>query len=188
MTTFLILTGVLLLAGILFMLFRTQVLINVLKGTYNGRIDGANKIHGYLFIAFMITIFVGMFWYNEIAKKHYLPEAASIHGVESDLLFWVSMIIIIIPFILTNILLFIFPWKYQYKADRKAYFYPDNQMLERIWTIIPAIVLVIMLFTGLKLWTNITSDAPANAEVIEVMGKQFAWQVRYPGVDGKLGA
>lgn len=187
MTTFLILTGVLLLLAILFMLFRTQVLINVLKGSYNQRVDKSNKVHGYLFVAFMFFIFLGMFGYHQVAKKYYLPEPASIHGVETDNLFWISMGIILVAFIFTNVLLFIFPLKYHYREDRKAYFYPDNHTLERVWTIIPAIVLVVLLFSGLKIWTSITQEAPVNSNIVEVLGKQFAWQVRYPGSDGKLG-
>ena len=32
------------------------------------------------------------------------------------------------------------------------------------------------------------SPAPENAEVIEVVGYQFAWASRYPGPDNKLGS
>lgn len=188
MVTILILVGLLLVTAIFFLLFRTQVLINVLRGKYKEKVDSSNGIHGILFILFMILFFVGMFGYNEIAKEHYLPEAASLHGVETDSLFWISMYIILFAFLVTNVLLFVFPYKYQYKEERRGYYYPDNQLLERIWTIVPAVVLVILLFSGLKLWTNITQTPPENSEVIEVMGKQFAWQVRYPGKDGKLGA
>lgn len=188
MTTLLIIAGFVLLSTVLIMLFRTQVLLNVLKGSYRDRIDGANKLHGIFFILFMILFFVGMFAYQQVAKKFYLPEPASLHGVETDNLFWISMLIIFVPFVLTHILIGFFTYKYQFDEKRKAFFYPDNHTLERIWTIIPAVVLVVLLFSGLKLWTSITSEAPATSEVIEIMGKQFAWQVRYPGKDGKLGS
>ncbi len=189
MISILIISGILLFAIVFALLFRTQVLLNVLKGSYNKRVDVAgNKVHGILFVIFMIVFFVGMFGYHEIAKKDYLPDAASIHGAEADSLFWISMIVILIAFVITNILLFVFPYLYAYKEDRRGYFYPDNHTIERIWTIVPAIVLVILLFSGLKLWTNITqTEAPANSTVIEIMGKQFAWQVRYPGKDNRLG-
>lgn len=188
MMTYLVFIGIALVLSVLFLLYRTQVLLNVARGNYKttSRVDGANKVHGILFILFMIVFFVGMFWYNEIAKVHYLPKSASEHGVDTDYMFWFSMILIIIAFLITNALLFIFPYKYQYKEDRKAHYYPDNHTLELVWTIIPAVVLMVLLFWGLKLWTGITGEAPAESEVIEVMGKQFAWQVRYPGKDKKL--
>ena len=43
-------------------------------------------------------------------------------------------------------------------------------------------------FTGWKAWSDITAKAPDDAEVIEVMGYQFAWKARYPGKDNVLGA
>jgi cytochrome c oxidase subunit 2 len=40
---------------------------------------------------------------------------------------------------------------------------------------------------GLKNWFNMTAEAPKNAQVVEVVGKQFNWIIRYPGKDGILG-
>jgi cytochrome c oxidase subunit 2 len=40
---------------------------------------------------------------------------------------------------------------------------------------------------GLKYWFKMTSDAPKDAVVVEITGHQFAWDMRYPGTDGKLG-
>jgi len=187
MMTYLVLIGIVLVCTVLFLLYRTQVLLNVATGKYKEQERDGSRVHGILFILFMLTFFVGMFWYNEIAKVHYLPESASEHGVGTDYMFWFSMILIIIPFFITNVLLFTFPYIYRHRADRKAHFYPDNHTVELIWTIVPAIVLTVLLFWGLKLWTGITGEPTAEAEVIEVMGKQFAWQVRYPGKDNKLG-
>src|SRR5690606_21876170 len=65
--------------------------------------------------------------------------------------------------------------------------YPDNHYLELAWTIIPAIVLTLLIFTGLRAWNDITSPASENAEVVEVIAQQFAWTARYPGKDNVLG-
>jgi cytochrome c oxidase subunit 2 len=40
---------------------------------------------------------------------------------------------------------------------------------------------------GLKNWITITSPAPKDAQIVEVVGKQFNWLIRYPGKDGVLG-
>jgi cytochrome c oxidase subunit II len=93
-----------------------------------------------------------------------------------------------IAFFIVNSVLFYFPMKYRYKEGKKATFYHHDNKLEIIWTIIPAVIMAALVFTGLQTWTKIMADAPADAEVIEIMGKQFSWQVRYPGVDNnKLG-
>jgi cytochrome c oxidase subunit 2 len=102
-------------------------------------------------------------------------------------MFWLTMAVTGVVFVLTQVLLFYFAWKYQYKAGTKALFYPDNNKLELAWTFIPAVVLAVLVFTGWRVWTDVTAKAPDDTNNIEIMGYQFAWEVRYPGMDGKLG-
>jgi len=83
--------------------------------------------------------------------------------------------------------LFWFSYKYQESDDRKAFFYPHNNTLELIWTVIPAIALTVLVGFGIVYWFRITSDAPKEAMIVEVTGKQFGWEFRYPGADGILG-
>jgi cytochrome c oxidase subunit 2 len=41
---------------------------------------------------------------------------------------------------------------------------------------------------GQRVWAQLhLQDAPPDAVVIEVVGEQFAWNVRYPGADGRFG-
>ena len=41
---------------------------------------------------------------------------------------------------------------------------------------------------GTKIWASVHFDeAPPDAIPIEIMAKQFAWNFRYPGPDGKFG-
>jgi cytochrome c oxidase subunit II len=159
----------------------------VLKGVNAATTDSAmpegNKWNASLFLIFLVLSFVGFVWSYLSAEDQFLPTASSIHGRRTDDLFWFSMAILTIAFFVVNFLIFYFSWKYQYKPGRKATFYPDNHRLELIWTIIPAIVMALLVFTGWRAWSDITSEAPRDAEVFEIMGKQFGWYVRYPGVD-----
>ena len=36
-------------------------------------------------------------------------------------------------------------------------------------------------------WFEITGEAPADSQVVEITGAQFKWEYRYPGKDGKFG-
>ena len=56
-----------------------------------------------------------------------------------------------------------------------------------IWTLVPALVLTVLVVTGWKAWSDITSPAPDNAHQIEILGYQFAWEIRYAGRDGQMG-
>lgn len=165
---------------------------SVLKGVKSSNdVDGepsGNTWNGAMFILFMIFAIVGSVWSYMAAKGEFLPEASSIHGRRTDDLFWFSMGILSIACFLVNILIFYFAWKYQHKKGNTATFYPENHKLELIWTVIPAVVMALLVFTGWRAWSDITSDAPKDSEVIEIVGKQFNWIVRYPGVnDNKLG-
>jgi cytochrome c oxidase subunit 2 len=100
---------------------------------------------------------------------------------------WITLGITGFVFLITQILLFWFAFKYQEKEDRKAYYFPHDNRLEVIWTVIPAIVLTVLVGFGLYYWFQITGEAPKDAQVVEVTGSQFKWEFRYPGKDGKLG-
>lgn len=189
MKSLIIILSVALILGILYMIFRVGNLISIAKGRKpNARVEPDNKIHGMLFMVFMIVSLVGFFWYSFANFDRYNLPIASEHGVRTDTAFWITMAVTVIAFTIISIVMFIFLYKYQYKEGRKAKFYPDNHLLELTWTIIPAIVLTVLIITGLRAWNDITSPASKDAEVIEIVAQQFAWTARYPGKDNQLGA
>lgn len=151
-------------------------------------VDGANNLNAIGFIIFLVLGSIGAAWSFFHARPDFLPVAASEHGVKTDSMFWISMGVITFAFFVTNALLFVFPFIYRYKKGNIATFYPVNHKLELIWTVIPAIVMAVLVFTGWRTWRDITAQAPENAVVIEVTGHQFGWYVRYAGNDdNKLG-
>ncbi|QKZ11480.1 cytochrome c oxidase subunit II [Spirosoma sp. KUDC1026] len=154
-----------------------------------GQIGMSNKINGALFLVFLVLGIIGAIWSYLHSVQYFLPEASTEHGRRTDFLFWLTMGIITAAFVITNTLLFTFAWKYQYKKGHRAAYYPENHKLELIWTVIPAVVMAVLVFSGWRAWRDIMSEAPADAQVVEIVGKQFNWIVRYPGVDdNKLGA
>lgn len=180
--------GVLLIIAILFALFRVYTLINVSKGSDKKKVTTSNKVNAFLFLGFLIFFGGLFFWYSITYYDDYTIPIASEHGVLIDDMFWLTMWITGAVFVITHILLFVFAFRYQHKEKASAYFYPDNSKLEILWTVVPATVLAILVFSGLTTWNTITSDAPSDAEVIEIVGYQFAWGARYPGKDNQLGS
>lgn len=184
----LIAIGVIILLAILMLLYRVYTLVSVARGTDKIRVSTSNKVNGSLFLIFLIVMTGLFFWYSFDAYDNYQQPFASEHSDDYESLFWATMWVSVAAFLVTNVALFWFAFRYQYKENSKALFYPDNTKLEIVWTIIPAIVLVTLVFGGFKVWNEMTDEAPAEAEVLEVMGYQFAWAVRYPGADAKLGS
>lgn len=183
----LIVIGVVLILGILYMMFRLGTMVDVARKKGDQPGSTSNKVNGFLMLLFGVVGFIAIFWYSYAEFDRYDPPVASEHGVVTDQLFWITMLITGIVFVITTMLLFYFSFRYQYKEGTRAKFLPKNDKLELIWTIIPAIVLTVLISKGLIVWGDIMEEAPADAEVIEIMGYQFAWDVRYPGADKKLG-
>jgi cytochrome c oxidase subunit 2 len=146
-----------------------------------------NKLNANLLLAFMIFFYAGFIYLMMEYGWTGRGDAASVHGETTDWLLNLNFVIIIATFFLTNTLLFGFAWKYVRKPGVKAYFYPHDNKLELIWTVIPAIVLAVIIILGLKTWNDITGDSSKEAIRIELFSKQFDWTARYSGEDNVLG-
>ena len=185
MITLAIILSLALLGVILYLLFRIQVLSSVFRGSFNKRVSTSNRVNAILFLLFLVVGMAAFFW--SFFDTDFVQPVASVHGQWIDDMFWTTMTVIGIVFVITQILLFYYSYRYQYKENQTAYYYPHNNKLEVFWTLIPAIVMAMLVFSGWKAWTKITNPAPADAVVVEIMGKQFNWLVRYPGKDNELG-
>ncbi len=179
--------GVLLLILVIWMVYRIQTLISVAKGSDKKIATTSNKVNAALFMVFLIGAGGLMVWYSIKEFDNYQLPIGSEHGIVTDRLFWITMAVTGFIFILTHILLFWFSYHYQYKENKRAAYYPDNNKLEIIWTLVPAVVLAVLVISGWKAWSDITGPAPEDAHVVEIMGYQFAWDIRYPGADNQLG-
>lgn len=193
MFNILIIAGIVVIGAIIFLLFRIQQLAGAIRGKTRKSAETDDPVNKYsrtnaiLLLVFMTAGLAIIVWYSVAKFDEYNLPLASGHGEKTDAMFWITTAITGFVFLLTNILLFFFAFKYRYKKENKALFFPDNSKLEIIWTLIPALVLTILVIAGLKTWNSVMSKAPQDAEVVEIMGFQFAWKVRYPGTDKKLG-
>ncbi|GAB4093207.1 cytochrome c oxidase subunit II [Flaviaesturariibacter terrae] len=171
---------------IVFQIAKASEYVSILRGEEKTRKEN-NRINAFLLLAFLIAGLIGVWYCNERLKGKILGEAASNHGERIDSMLWITLVITGIVFLITQVLLFWFSFKYQEKEGRKAFYYPHNNKLELIWTVIPAITLTILVGFGLYYWFQITGEAPKDAQVVEVYGKQFNWEFRYAGKDGQFG-
>lgn len=147
-----------------------------------------NKLNARMMLVFMGFLFIGFIWL--MAKYGWTGrgEAASVHGHQLDWLLNLNFVIITIVFFLTNFLLFSFAHKYIRKPGVKAFYFPHDNKLEMVWTVIPAIVLAVIIILGLRSWNKITDDEIGKETiVVELFSKQFDWTARYSGEDNTLG-
>ena len=151
----------------------------------------SRRINGVLLGIALIAGIYGVYWSYSVQGPMSMHESASVHGLDIDYMFNITLILTTIVFILTHIALFGFSFQYRGSENRKAYFYPHNNSLERIWTIIPAIVLTVLVLLGFFTWRGITNVSPEDQKKainIEVTGEQFKWSLRYSGADNQIGS
>jgi cytochrome c oxidase subunit II len=173
---------------VIFQIAKASEYVSVLKGEKKSR-EESNRINALMMVVFLVVGLVGAYYCNKnlYPKTLFVQGSASKEGEMIDTMFMVTTAITGFVFLITQIALFVFAYKYQEKEGRKAFYLPHNNTLEVVWTIIPAIALTVLVVIGLRHWNKITGDAPKNAMVVEVTGKQFGWIFRYPGKDGELG-
>ena len=186
MSGFILFAIVTLLFVILYQIAKASELAAVLRGEAKTQAQ-TNRSIAWGMIAMFVVGMYGIWFCHDILKDKMLPVAASQFGEQYDSMFTVTLIVTGIVFVITQALLFWFAFRYQSTETRKSFYYAHNNRLELIWTTIPAIVMAILVAIGLKAWFSMTSEAPANADVVEIIGKQFNWIVRYPGQDGEMG-
>ncbi|MES2780462.1 MAG: cytochrome c oxidase subunit II [Bacteroidota bacterium] len=150
--------------------------------------DKDNNVQGYLMFGFLAFIYIftiyGLFKWGHLV----LSNPASEHGKDVDQLMNITWVVIFAVQAVTQVLLHYFAFKYRGKKENKALYFADNDRLEFIWSVIPAIVLAGLILYGLYAWTNIMFvDEDEDVMVVELYAKQFSWEARYAGDDNVLG-
>lgn len=171
---------------ITFQIAKASEYVGILKGEKKNN-EQNNRINGFLMIVFLVLGLIGVYWCNELYRGKILGKAASDHGEKIDQMLYITIAITGVVFFITQILLFWFSFKYQHSEKRKSFYFPHNNKLEVIWTVVPAIALTVLVGFGLMYWFQITGEAPKNAMEVEITGKQFNWIMRYPGKDNVFG-
>ncbi|WP_315818855.1 hypothetical protein [Paraflavitalea speifideaquila] len=119
-------TGILLLAILIlgflitFQIAKASEYVSVLKGEKKA-FEQNNKINAFLMVVFLVLGLVGVWWCNKILyPKTLMPyPAASEHGKNIDNMLMITIAITGIVFVITQVLLFWFAFKYQHSEKDK---------------------------------------------------------------------
>jgi heme/copper-type cytochrome/quinol oxidase subunit 2 len=126
------------------------------------------------------------------AVSWWLPANYSRHGVEMDYLFTLVFIITSVVMLGVFAAMVYFLVRYRHDPNRKkAHFTHGNTKIEMLWTIVPAIILIVISLYSKGVWDRYRHgdevDHSAKPARLLVIGQQFQWNVVYAGPDGKLG-
>lgn len=146
-----------------------------------------NMFNANLIVVFGILLFIGTTYCMLRYGFVNLGPAASVSGQKIDFLFNIQYTIVMLVFFIFCGILFYFSRKYVRQPGKTAYYYPHNNKLEMVWTVVPSIVITVLVILGLKTWNDATGPADPESVDIEVYSYQFGWTARYSGADNKLG-
>ena len=135
---------------------------------------------GFIFLAVIVgSILFHVFtpwWWTDIASNWGAMDDTIV------LTFWIGGGV----FIAVCLFMIYCVFKFSYKEGRKVEYKPEDNKLEIILTVVTTLGVAALLAPGLIVW-NQYINTPPNAINIEVMARQWGWQYRLPGKDGKLG-
>lgn len=192
MTSIIILLCAILIVIVLVQIGKVTELTAQIKGEKEVLRDNS-KWNGLLSLVFLVVFLSGTVIsavkYKNVMLGFGPHTSASEHGSELDMIFKITLLVTGIVFILTHIALFWFAYQYRWQENRKAKFISHDNRLEMWWTGVPAIVMTLLVVSGLNSWNKVMADVSPEEDYIEIeaTGQQFNWIIRYPGPDGKLG-
>jgi cytochrome c oxidase subunit 2 len=117
-----------------------------------------------------------------------LDPSVSTYGPEIDRLYYIILVITGLVFVLTEVLLVYFLFKYRAREGQTAAYIHGSTQAEVIWTAIPFLIVVGLALLSMGVWDRIKdpSTFPTDGYEIRVTARQFEWEARYPGADGQL--
>lgn len=117
----------------------------------------------------------------------WLPENVSTYGADVDFLFYLIYYLTGVIFLLVGGTLLVFLVLYRQREGRRAGYTHGSVTAEVIWTVVPAIIVVLLAFMSQATWARIKGHMPPGDVVVQVTAKQFNWEVLYPGPDRQFG-
>lgn len=118
-----------------------------------------------------------------------LPQSVSTYGPDIDRLYYIILGITGVVFVVTQVLLVWFLVRYRHREGQRAAYIHGSTRAEVFWTAGTFVIVLFLALYSRGLWAEIKDPArfPADALQVDVVAKQFEWNVTYPGPDEQLG-
>ncbi len=142
-------------------------------------------------LSFALLIWLAPVLTVALGARHWLPPLASEHGAGIDRMISYLLATVGGLFVVGHFVLGYFVWRFG--REGRVTFRLASPKAERRWSLIPVVLMTFIaeggvFALGLPVWAKFyAASAPADAIPLEVTAEQFAWNVRYPGEDGRFG-
>lgn len=120
----------------------------------------------------------------------WFPENISTYGADVDGVFWLIFWVVGVWFVAVEALLLYFLIRYRRRPGQPATYVRGERWRELAWLLVPAAVILALDLgidaAGGPAWARIKQHSPDGGVEVQVTGKQFNWDVTYPGPDGRF--
>ena len=144
---------------------------------------------GSAFAVFLVVLVIASLWLFT-QRQWWLPQVASIHGVDIDRVFLITLAITGGLFVLLQGIVAYIAFRYGRKRSERAKYW-IRPRLEKWFAVVAGIIIfgvdIIIFVLGESQWFKAWGAPPEEASIVEVTGEQFMWNFRYPGPDGAFG-
>lgn len=121
-----------------------------------------------------------------VVKRWWFPAPISLYAAHFDSYFAVNVMVTGFVFLAAQIALAYTILRFRNRGRAVQYTEGSNR-LEVFWTTATLVIFVTAALAGASLWSETQFSSAEGALQVDVSGKQFAWNFRYPGADGKFG-
>src|SRR5438105_1112802 len=126
-------------------------------------------------LLFVVSPFVG--WW--------LPRNVATFGGGIDWLYYLILGITGFFFVLTEAILVIALWRFAASPERRVAYVHGHHTLELVWTIVPAVILLLLAILQINVWAEIKFQKnfpkpDGKTLQMEVAARQWEWRIRYP--------
>lgn len=120
-----------------------------------------------------------MMWFNIAKAQSFMPSQGTEIAKQVDNLYGFLLITSLIACVLVVGGMFYFVWKYKRRTpDDKTAYISHNTFLEFLWSFIPLVIFLFVFAWGWYIYHQ-ERAMPKNALEINVVGKQWAWEITY---------
>ena len=121
----------------------------------------------------------------------WLPESVSTYGGDIDAIFYLIYYVTGAWFVLTLGVTILFLIRYRRREGRRATYVHGNTLAQSAWILVPGLIVLLMDFwidfRSAEVWAKVMGRMPSSDLRVQVTGKQFNWEMVYPGPDGQFG-
>ena len=118
----------------------------------------------------------------------WLPKNVSTFGGDVDSILYLIYYIVAVWFVLTYATIIYCLIRYRHRPGRRAQHVDGNRFRQYGWILALGVVVFVLDIgidvRGEQVWHKIKGELPAPGAQVQVTGKQFVWEVTYPGPDG----